>query len=82
MTNRAESYWRRRAAPVIAAVVEQHQGEDEQVVRAALREAYPFGERSMWPYKVWLDEIRKQLSHRRSTTVERAQKDLFDEGTP
>ena len=24
-----------------------------------IRKSYPFGERSMWPYKVWLAELRK-----------------------
>lgn len=28
-----------------------------------LREAYPFGERAHWPYKVWLEEIRTALGY-------------------
>jgi len=26
---------------------------DERAVKRAIREAYPFGERSYWPYKAW-----------------------------
>jgi len=29
--------------------------------RQALRESYPFGEKTNHPYKIWLDEIRKQM---------------------
>jgi hypothetical protein len=32
-----------------------------KATRARLREAYPFGERKYHPYKIWLDEIRRQL---------------------
>jgi hypothetical protein len=32
---------------------------DDPDWRRKLREAYPFGERAMLPYKVWLDEIRR-----------------------
>ena len=49
------SHWRAEAARVCAEVVKAHTG-DEQELRAALREAYPFGERKYWPYKCWLAE--------------------------
>lgn len=56
------SRWRAYAAPIIAEVLEDHRESDEATLRAALRDAYPFGERRRWPYKVWLSEIRRQLS--------------------
>ena len=33
--------------------------------RQALREAYPFGPRRFWPYKVWLQEVRYALGLRK-----------------
>lgn len=52
--------WREIAAPIIRDVLAQHAGADPSTILKALREAYPFGEREMWPYKVWCDEIRVQ----------------------
>ena len=53
--------WRDIAAPLIAQVIAQYGPEDSPALRKALRDAYPFGERKYFPYKVWLDEIRKQI---------------------
>lgn len=52
--------WRDRAKPIIARVLWEHRGADEATIRAALREAYPFGQRAHHPYKTWLDEIHRQ----------------------
>lgn len=55
--------WRQRAAEVIARV---HASLPPDATtgqrREALRDAYPFGERSMHPYKVWLDETKRYLA--------------------
>lgn len=52
--------WRLKAWPIIKKVLEDTKGEPEKVIRKALVVAYPFGERGGWPYKVWLDEIKRQ----------------------
>jgi len=57
--------WREIAAPIIYRVIREVGQKDEKALRKALREAYPFGEREMWPYKVWLDEIRRQTGKRK-----------------
>lgn len=36
----------------------------EKEVRKAVSDAYPFGERAMHPYKIWLDESRKWIERR------------------
>ena len=54
--------WRTHAAPVVRDVLERIGTSDPKALRKALREAYPFGQRKYWPYKIWLDEIRRQLS--------------------
>ncbi len=62
-----KSHWRTTAAGIISDVLDQcgtfsvEKPEDMKAVRARLREAYPFGERRYHPYKIWCDEVRRQL---------------------
>ena len=56
----SESWWRNRCAPIIRQVLAEFAGAEEKVIRAALRDAYPFCERKYHPYKIWLDEIARQ----------------------
>jgi hypothetical protein len=58
------SYWRDRAAPIIAEVIARVGRDDERALRKALHDAYPFGERRMHPYRIWCDEVRRQLEGR------------------
>jgi hypothetical protein len=55
-----QSYWRSKASPIIEKILLDTKGQEEAAIRQALRDAYPFGERSNHPYKIWLDEIRRQ----------------------
>lgn len=52
--------WRDYAAPIIHQVLTETTGKSEKEIRAALYDAYPFGQRAMHPYKIWLDEIKRQ----------------------
>lgn len=54
--------WRDHCRPIIAEVIQRVGTEDPKALKLALRKAYPYGERSMHPYKVWLSEIKRQLS--------------------
>jgi len=54
-------HWRRAARPLVAQIIKETKGQDEKVVRKALREGYPWGEKAMYPYKIWRDEVRRQL---------------------
>lgn len=58
------SYWRDRAVPIIREVIARVGRDDERALRKALHDAYPFGERQLHPYKIWRDEIRRQLEGR------------------
>jgi hypothetical protein len=75
-----ESSWRRQAAPIIEKVLRETEGQDEKVIRGALRAAYPFGERQYHPYKIWLDEIKRQrgakwpIGHKRRWENQQAHK--------
>ena len=53
--------WRNNCQPIIAEVIADVGTDDMKALRKALRDAYPYGERKMWPYKVWCSEVRKQL---------------------
>jgi hypothetical protein len=52
--------WRDIARPIIQQVLKDNLGKDEKEIKKALFDAYPFGERAMHPYKIWLDEIKRQ----------------------
>lgn len=54
--------WRDHCAPIIAEVIQRVGTEDPSALRKALLEAYPYGQRSLHPYKIWRDEIRRQLN--------------------
>ena len=55
-----ESHWRAHARKVIQAVMKKNAGKSEKEVRKAISDAYPFGERARYPYKIWLDEVQVQ----------------------
>ncbi len=62
--------WRDLAQPIIAETIERVGRDDPKKLRAALREAYPFGPRDYHPYKIWLDEIHRQLGTGKHTRPE------------
>jgi len=70
------STWRERAAPIIAEVIRRVGRNDPEALRAAIREAYPWGERKRHPYKAWCKEVRHQLGRARATH-KKDQPDLF-----
>jgi hypothetical protein len=53
--------WRDKAQEVISHVVADNPDADYGELKAALKAAYPFGERKYHPYKVWCEEQRKVL---------------------
>lgn len=59
----ARGSWRDHAATVILRVIDTYPDLDEAALRQKIRDAYPFGEREHWPYKVWLSEVKYQLTH-------------------
>ena len=53
--------WREIARPIVRRVIEEHRGEPPEKIKRALRDAYPFGTRNYYPYRVWLEEVRREL---------------------
>jgi hypothetical protein len=71
----SESFWRDKAAPIVAAVIANNT--DPARLPAELREAYPFGVRRHHPYKIWLSEVARQLGRRTAQRQDERQEDLF-----
>lgn len=74
-----KSYWREKAAPLIAQVLKATSGQDERTIQRALTDAYPFGERKSWPYKAWLNEVRAQRGRQRERPAPEGQQNLFED---
>lgn len=66
------SKWRDHSKAVIARVLLDTKGKDKQTIRQALYDAYPFGQRAMHPYKIWLDEIKRQRRVHDPVALQRA----------
>jgi hypothetical protein len=64
-----ESLWRVQSRTIIKQVLDRAVTLKwtEKELQAALTKAYPFGERDMWPYKIWLDEIKVQRGTKKHT---------------
>jgi hypothetical protein len=62
--------WREQYRPIIAKVIAAHGGVESKELRQALRDAFPSGPREYHPYRIWLDEIRKQLSQPTETPLD------------
>lgn len=61
------SRWRDISRRVVRETLAAVAGKPEPEVKKALHDAYPFGERAMHPYKIWLDEIKRQRGTKVST---------------
>lgn len=59
--------WRDKSRPIIGQILHDLEGRPEKEIRKALFDAYPFGMRRYHPYKIWLDEIRRQRFGRSKT---------------
>lgn len=57
--------WRDKARPIIEEVLSRCKGKPEKEIKKALREAYPWGPRNNYPYKVWLDECKVQMGKKK-----------------
>lgn len=60
-----KSEWREIARPIIADTISKIGLDNDKKLKKALREAYPFGERANHPYKIWLDEIKRQTGKKK-----------------
>lgn len=56
-----QGYWRYRSREVISTIIQANDGKPEAEMRKLISLAYPFGERRNHPYKIWLDEVKRQM---------------------
>lgn len=56
--------WRDKARPIIARAIHEAAENCMTVAEAKkfISTKYPFGERAMYPYRVWLSEVNRQLT--------------------
>lgn len=52
--------WRTVAAQTVFKVIQSNPDAKPEELRKLISAAYPFGERKYHPYKIWLDEIKRQ----------------------
>lgn len=83
------STWRQRAEPIIRKAVCEIVGPnpppysdyEKGEIRRLLRRRYPWGKKDLWPFKVWCDEIARQLGEkteeREPPEVDPRQIDMF-----
>lgn len=55
-----ESKYRKEFRQLIHLILTEMQGKPDRDINRALRNAFPYGARKNWPYKMWLKEIRLQ----------------------
>jgi hypothetical protein len=60
----ASGHWEQRAWQTIRPIVDANPDASEKQLRKLLRQAYPFGERGGWPYKVWLRCVSATIAAR------------------
>lgn len=70
--------WRDEARTIVTAIVRDVGVRDPVLLRKALYDAYPFGERKDYPYKAWLAVVREQIGGMRPRKADPRQMDLFD----
>lgn len=69
--------WRNLAEPVVTDIVRTVGMKDPKRLRIELSKAYPFGERSGYPYRAWLKEIDEQIGGMRPRKPDPGQAQLF-----
>lgn len=57
----SRSKWRKGCTPIIKQVLIDTKGLSEKEINKALCDAYPFGKKQYYPYRIWRDEIKIQL---------------------
>lgn len=62
--------WRDKARPIIAKVLLEMRGHSPEEIDDAIFAAYPFGIRRYHPYKIWLDEVKRQRHTRKPDPVD------------
>lgn len=72
-----ESHWRTTSKKIIREIIGRIGISDTEKLKLELRNAYPFGERKYYPYKIWMNECHKALGHIRRNSHQRNLKNVM-----
>lgn len=75
----SESTYRTVARMRIKNILRTVSANDQKALRRALRDGYPFAQRTGWAYKVWLAEIKKAGAMLNRKPRNTRQRDLFED---
>ena len=73
-----ESQWRTESRKVILSIMAAIGTKDMVLLKREISKAYPFGDRKYFPYKIWCDEVRKQLGIPKKTKGNERQSEMFE----
>lgn len=81
--NMTKSSWRRRSRSIIREILNESKATTIKQLKREISKSYPFHERELHPYKIWLSEVKIQMrekQHRNKKKVVDAegQKSLWD----
>lgn len=62
MSNSYTTSWRTIAQRTITPIEHEYRDKPLSDLKAALNEAYPFGQRRHYPYKIWCEEQRLAIA--------------------
>jgi hypothetical protein len=60
----SSGHWEQRAWQTIRPIVDANPNASDGALRKLLSQAYPFGGRDYWPYRVWLRCVREAIAAR------------------
>ena len=73
MSNSYTTSWRFAAQRVIASIEHDYRDKPLSDLKAALHEAYPFGQRRNYPYKIWCEEQRLAIARHPESQTKQAE---------
>ncbi len=76
------SVWRNRAKVVVTRAIADGRlrGLEGKDLERHVSAAYPFGERAMHPYKIWLDEVAVQMGRKPVRRLRKNSPDALGQG--
>lgn len=73
--------WRQNANKCISKVIKDNPLATIPELKKLLREAYPWGPRKYWPYKVWCSEVRAMLTQVERLRAHKQQLTILDKSS-
>lgn len=67
--------WRDQSRPLVDMAITEgrRRGLKDRELATFVREAFPWGQRAMYPYRIWLSEVRVQLKIKTPNEIKKAE---------